>query len=603
MADIDDIRRIHQRVEALKRKHLERDFHAAKVRAVRHGQFDHVAPDLFSDEWPAPIVANRIDTFAQHASAALSPMPIISCSSVTSKSDAAREFADKRTKIANHYFKRSRVQAQMQQGADQFYTYGLIVASVEPDFREQFPDILIEDSIGYYPVWDRMGRTVETARIFTKSLVEVMAEYPDYAGRLRAKFEVGGQFNPDKEVDLVKYDDGKRVVIYVYDDPECVLMDIKNPLGRPLTVAVRSPGLDDDIRGKFDDLIWVQLALHAMQTYTLSAAAQAVQAPIVAPNDVTDIEVGPGAVIRTNDPAGVRRLSLDVPPSAWAAQDYLAKELEFGAIVPEALGGSIDASVVTGKGVQQLMAGYSQQIANGQAALVGFFEQITSLAFQMDEVFWPNVSKKIEGHAQGTPYSLTYRPSRDIRGDYTAEVQYGGIAGLDPNRGLVFLLQAQGAGLVSNDYVRRHLPTNMNPAEEETKIQVEQVRNSLIQGLSAYIQNIPNMEANGQDPSQVLLKAAALVKSLEKGEGIEDALLEMFPPPPPPDPAAAQDPMAALMGGEGGGMGGGPGLAPGLATEGPGGRPPLEMLFAGLNSSGSANLQAGVSRMNPARTV
>ena len=45
------------------------------------------------------------------------------------------------------------------------------------------------------------------------------------------------------------------------------------------------------------------------------------------------------------------------------------------------------------------------------------------------------------------------------------------------------------------------------------------------------------------------------------------------------------------------------GLVPGMASEGPGGRPPLEMMFAGINSSGSPNLQAGVSRMSPARTV
>lgn len=601
----EGIKHIHARVDSLRRKHRERDYRAAQVRAVRHGKFDEVAPGLFSDEWPAPIVANRIDTFAMHASAALSPLPIISCQSVTATSDSARDFADKRSKIANHYVKRSRVAAQMQTGADQFYTYGLLVTSVEPDFDEKFPNILIEDSVGFYPVWDRMGRTVEMARVFTRTLVELMAEFPELCGALEAKYGNGGIVPHEKPIEIVKYVNRDRIVMYVADAVDVVLINTPNPLGRCTYVATMKPGLDGEIRGSFDDLIWVQLALHAMQTYTLSAAAQAVNAPFAAPNDVTEIAIGPGEVIRSNSPEQIRRIPLDVPSGAWAAQEYMAKELEYGAIVPEALGGSIDASVVTGKGVQQLMAGYSQQIANSQSALVGHWEQVIALAFAMDEAFWPSDLKEIEGHTEGTPYKLKYRPDKDIKGDHTVTVQYGGIAGLDPNRGLVFLLQALGGELVSKDYVRRHLPTDMNPAEEEAKITVEMMRGSLVQGMSALVQSIPNMVAAGQDPSDVIAKTVAAVKDLQKGRKLEDILADLFPVPEPAAPAGAPAGTEAeqLMAAAGGGGGSAPEFAPGMATEGPGGRPPMEMLFAGLNSGGQANLQAGISRMNPARTV
>jgi hypothetical protein len=40
-------------------------------------------------------------------------------------------------------------------------------------------------------------------------------------------------------------------------------------------------------------------------------------------------------------------------------------------------------------------------------------------------------------------------------------------------------------------------------------------------------------------------------------------------------------------------------LKQGIATEGPNGRPDLQMLFAGLTGKGQPTLQAGVSRMNP----
>lgn len=601
MSEIDDIAR---RVDALRRRHAERDRHALQVRAVRHGRFDEVAPDLFSDEWPAPIVANRISVMAAHAAAALSPLPGITCQSITSTSDRAREFADRRTKIANHYVRRSRMQAQMQSGADQFYTYGLLVTSVDPDPVDRFPSPYVEDSIGCYPVWDRRGRTIAMAQVFTRPVIELCAEYPEHEGALlRAlKRDAFHKLDPGDTVEVVKWNDAKRIAMYLPKHGNLTLVDMPNPLGRCTYVATQKPGLDKEIRGSFDDLIWVQLALHAMQTYTLSAAAQAVEAPIAVPTDVVDVEVGPGAVIRSNTPEQIRRVNLDVPTSAFAASQYLAQEIEYGAIMPEALGGSIDASVVTGKGVQQLMAGYSQQIANCQQSLVGHFEQVIELCFAMDEKFWPDEDKSIQGVADATPYKLTYRPARDIAGDYSVEVQYGGIAGLDPNRGLVYLLQTLGGDIVSKDYVRRHLPSDINPKDEENKITIEKLRASLMEGMSAWVQSIPALAANGQDPAPIVAGTLTALELVQKGRPIEEALRKVFPEPEPEPQPAPGEPGAP---GEGGASGFGPeglpsGLTPGVASRGPGARPDLAMMFAGTNANGSANLQAGVSRYLPA---
>lgn len=605
MADQSTIGHIIGRVEALRAKYQARDARAAEVRAVRRGEFDKVAPDLFSDEWPKPIVANRIDVTARHAAAALAPLPLVSCKSVTAKSDSARNFADKRSKIANHYLERSEVQLQMQWAADQFYTYGMIVTSVEPDLDEKFPNVVFEDTIGVYPLIDRFGRTKEIALVREYSALDLCAKFPEMAADIKHRLRLDSFRGGDKPVEVVKYVNADRIVMYLKEADDCVLVDTRNPLGRCTYVVTQKPGLDEEIRGAFDDLIWVQLGLHAMQTYVLSAAAQAVNSPVAVPNDVTDFEVGPGALIRSSDPGSIRRVGLDVPQGAWAAQEDLKRELEYGAITPEALGGSIDASVVTGKGVQQLMAGYSQQIAMCQQSLVTHFKRVVQLCFEMDEKFWPSVKKSIEGHHSGTPYRLDYTAGKDIRGDYTVDVQYGGIAGLDPNRGLVFLLQAQGAGLVSNDYVRRNLPASIDPSEEEAKIVTEQLRNSLIQGVSAYAQSLPQVAANGQDPSEIVAKIAEAVRETQKGKSVEDVLTKLFPVPEeqPQAPTTPEEALAAAMGGGGGGDGMPPGLQPGIATEGPGARPPLEMMFAGLTSSGQPNIQAGVSRYNAARTV
>jgi len=589
---------VKQRVDAIRTRFLARDRRAAEVRAVRHGDFDQLAPGAFSEDFPRPIVANMIDTYAKHAAAALSPLPRVACQSASMASDRAKAFADKRTKIANNYLKRSRLQAQMQQGADQFYTYGLLVTEVSPNFGDKVPDVFVNDSMGYYPVWDRHGRTIEVGQVFRRRLIELKAEYPDMVVPLSDAAQRSPQ-GDDREVEVYRYADKNRIVLTV---PECnsmVLTEVRHNLGRCPIVVTKKPGLDDEVRGTFDDLIWVQIARHTMQMLVLQGADEAVNAPLAVPQDVTDVPTGPGAVIRTTNPAGVQRVNLQVPNQAWAAVDHLKQEMQSGAITPEALGGSIDASVVTGRGVQELMAGYSQQVAMCQETLVGHFAQVVEICFLMDETLWPDVDKQIAGTAQGAPFKITYRASRDIDGDHTVEVSYGGVAGLDPNRELIYLLQMQGAGLVSKDYIRRNLRGELNLFDEESKLLVEQTRESLVQGISALGQSIPGIIAQGGDASDTVAKIAMIATEVQKGKPIEEVAAKVFAPPPPPDPVPGSPESV------GAGAAGEPGFdafaaTPGAdATAGPGGRPDLASLFAGISNSGAPQLSGGISRMQP----
>jgi hypothetical protein len=605
---------IARRVDSLRRRSALRDQRAAEVYAVRHGDWDRVAPGVFSEDFPRPVVANRIDVYASHAAAALSPLPMVSCQSSTSTSDTARDFADKRTKIANHYLTASDVQGQMQSGADQFYTYGVLVTSVEPDTAARRPMAVLEESMGFYPVWNRLGDTVEVAHLFRRNVLDLIDEYPECENQIRSAVfrdrSAFGPVNEDVEVDVVKYVSKTDIVMYLPEYDNLPLVEMANPLGRCTYVCTRKPGLDKEIRGKFDDLIWVQLALHVSEVAALQAAQMAVEAPIVAGNDVQDINIGAGAIIHANDPGSVHRLGLDVPQSAFGVPQLLGQELEFGAIVPQALSGNIDASVVTGKGVQQLMAGYSQQIANAQQSLVGHFRRVISLCFEMDEKFWPDEVKHIQGRTEATPYDFNYKPSRDIHGDYEVDVAYGGVAGLDPNRALVFLLQALGGGLVSKDYVRRNLPSSMDPHDEESKITVESLRSSLLEGMSALAQSVPQLVANGQDPSTIIRATVSALQAVQKGQSLESALEVIFPPPQPQPAEAPPGAEPASPGAPGeGGSGGVPGfnantgmpgnLTQGLATRGPGARPDMSLLFAGTNASGNPNMTAGVSRYIP----
>ena len=228
---------------------------------------------------------------------------------------------------------------------------------------------------------------------------------------------------------------------------------------------------------------------------------------------------------------------MDIPAAAFQEQSALQSELRLGARYPEGRTGNIDASIITGQGVQALLGAFDSQIKAGQTILAEVFEDVMQLAFEMDEMLF-DTEKSVRGTAQGTPYELKYKPSKDIAGDTSVEVRYGLMAGLDPSRALIFSLQALGADLVSKDFIRRELPWNVNTSMEETRITVEKMQDNLTQAITATAQAIPAMAAQGADPSPLIKNIADVIDRITRGENIQDAALAVFTPPQQPEQPA-----------------------------------------------------------------
>jgi hypothetical protein len=587
---------ITQRVQLLSQHYTLRDTTAQKVLHVRRGDWDQVDPDAFSEEYPRPIVANIIDVQARHATAALSPMPMIRCRvAVDGASQRSKDRASKRTKIVNHYLEAARVEFQMQKGADQFYTFGMIVAEIVPNFEEMRPDIRVRDAQYVYPIWDSQMRTVEVAQRFDKRIVELEAQYPEVAPVLR-NYRLD---NSKTFVEVYRHDDGKKITLLIPSIGDgLILHQMENPIGRCLTVCTPKHTVDGYIRGAFDDLIWSQLARNEVQMLTLEAIRDAVEAPFILPTDVTNVAIGPKAVIRTNNPQGAGRLRMDIPAQAFGQIEMFEQEMHKGAISPPALGGTIDASVVTGKGVQELMGGYSQQIAMDQQTLIGFFRQLVEMCIRMDIALWPEVTKTCSGIKGGAEYEFTYTPERDLEGKTEVDVNYGTSTGMDPNRHVVYLLQLLAAGLMSKDTVLRQLPGSVDPSEELSKVQVEQSRDAILAAIQGMAQSIASLAANGAPPEAVaaiVFQLADFTDELEKGGQIEEIARKIFAPPePPPEeamaPASPEEQLMAAMGGGGdpaaAAMGGGGGGA--APPEGP--EQMLQSFFGNLQG-GEPNLR------------
>ena len=581
------IEQIAARVQSLRYRSTERDGRNLDVLAVRRGKIAEVYPNFFPEGVDANVVANFIDIVARDLSEVMAPLPAVNCSAANQVSDRARTFADKRTRIASNYFSNSDLSVQMYQGADWYLTYGFVPFIIELDDEAKLPRIRLENPIGSYPDFDRYGRCIAFAKRYVLTLGELVSQFPEHEYQLLGG--LGYKQDLNAQIEMIRYYDKDQSVIYIPTKQDLILSQADNPLGKLMVVVARKPSIDGEMRGQFDDVLGIQLLRNRFALLAMEAAEKSVQAPIVLPQDVQELQLGGDAVIRTANPAGVRRVELTLPQGAFTEQNLLNQELRTGTRYPESRTGNIDASIVTGQGVQALMGAFDTQVKSAQAIFAAALRDVIGLCFEVDEVIYPE-EKTIRGVDSGSPYEITYKPTKDIKNDYSADVRYGMLAGLNPAQGLIFMLQALGGKLISKDMAMRELPFTVNVTQELEKIEIEDMRTALLGSLTAYTQAIPQMATQGQDASEVVRKIAAVIKARQKGQALEDAIEATFapqqqvPPAGAPNPTVEQTSPAPL----GGPVGGSPSPEQGVSMAEPTAPPDIQTILSSLTAGGKA---------------
>jgi hypothetical protein len=601
------IDQITGKVESLRRAAADRDQRMRDVHDVRSGDIDTVVPGSMPDAWPKPIVANLIDTSARDMSEVMGTMPSVNCSTSITTTDKAKKFGTKKTKVANHYIQTSGLGAGRQVTlADHYITYGMAIYTIEPDFENKRPHIRVENPMGVYPETDMFGQLKSYSKVWREEAIHLVAKFP-FLLRVLQSNETGGPGSEgwaEREIEVVKYQDADQILMYL-PSHGCTIVDhMPNPLGKVFISIGKRPGFDNEIRGAFDDAIWVQLAKARMALLGLEATEKTVRAPLAVPRDVQKMTFGDDAVIRTDNPDKIRRVGIDVPQASFQEAAMLEQELRVGTRTPEARSGNMDASIITGKGVQALMGGFNTVITTGQTVIGEALSHALELCFEMDEKLWPAEKKTIRGTVQGTPFEETYVPKKDISGDYTVDVTYGFAAGQDPARAIVGLLQLRGDQLISRDFFQRQLPMGIDVVQMQTQIDIEQLTDAAKQGIMAYAQAIlPMAQQSGQDPTAALANLAKLMELREKGVPITEAMVKVFTPPKQePGTSQPQNPMEALMGGGQPQQAAGQGQAPQGAQGAPQGAPQqaqgmdLQTLLSGLTSSGQATASVRTQR-------
>jgi hypothetical protein len=82
-----------------------------------------------------------------------------------------------------------------------------------------------------------------------------------------------------------------------------------------------------------------------------------------------------------------------------------------GSRYPEGRSGQMDASIITGQGVQALMGTFDTQVQTFQRLNASALEDVIALCFEMDEKLWGDEKKTRRIKDNGAPRKIDYTPN------------------------------------------------------------------------------------------------------------------------------------------------------------------------------------------------
>ena len=111
-----------------------------------------------------------------------------------------------------------------------------------------------------------------------------------------------------------------------------------------MVLVAQRPSIDGEPRGQFDDVLGIQMLRNRFAMLALEVLEKAIGAPTILPLDVQDLQFGADSIIRTNNPAGARKMEIVIPAGAFQESASLSQEMQTGARYPQGRTGNVNAS-------------------------------------------------------------------------------------------------------------------------------------------------------------------------------------------------------------------------------------------------------------------
>lgn len=569
MIEYDNVVRLK---DELGRTYQERHFDFKQLRKFWHGRYwdsvdssAHGVGMLFkdlrggSDVGPElKLVHNVLQEVCVKYQTYLAPLPMIRVPTDNPESTQARAKATLKERVLYGLWSEGDMASVFRDLGWFLPLFGHAYIGAFPDFDNNVIRPILRSPENAFPIpsFDPSGTS---GVIFSWKVREstLRRDFPNYDREqaMPSKGKKSRGQDPDPEIELIEYCDGNEWRRWAGAQE---LNGVEHNYGFCMFEPVKFINVPGEVwgHGAVEQAVSMVEMGNALGSLIFEAALQNVYPPMVVVNPTKigeDIPTGAGAVIAVNEGGSVSYLSS--PNGGLLASSQLLRENE--RIIKQSTGvndanfGNVDASVITGKGVNALEgAGMGGMIEMVQGSLGGAVVNWNNHALYMlkrqfgeDTIYLQGVRPRSIADAKPAEFNVTLK-GKQLTGSFRNEVTFSPLIGADAK--LVMSLQMIGAGLASKQYGRDQVGIPDSVAMDE------EIFNETIDGaiLGAYVQALTEPTPEGGQVAQ------------EKAGSYLEGLAVASAAPPAPHPL-----LAAPVGGGGAPGPGGPATFPGGTGE------------------------------------
>lgn len=390
-----------------------------------------------------------------------------------SDSERERRRVEKRARIVNSYDMRDRLNMQMPQVARWLPGYGAVAWIITQHTTRDgyhYPKAELRDA--YQLMVGSYGPDQQPEDIAFRRNVPVerlVAQYPQVAAHIENRHKqapgIVGQYQRSDWESRVA--DGVTVVEY-YDEsgmylsvPEfgLVVDHIPNmlPSGPPFVVAKRFAF--DRLVSHYTHSIGVMTMMAKLNVLALMATEDSVfrETNIIGRMISKQYQRGRFAVNEFEQGSRIEKPQGDLAFQTFQQIDRLERQLRIAAGYPLSDDSQSPLSFATGQGLEKLGQSANQEVNEYRIVLKDALERLDAVRLEWDETLYGDETKPLVASTGRGAVNETYRPSRDIDGNYTTRRVYGIMAGWDEPEKIVGGLQLLGAEVIDMETFRENL--------------------------------------------------------------------------------------------------------------------------------------------------
>lgn len=372
-----------------------------------------------------------------------------------------------------------------------------------PKFQRVDPRLVLPE-----PRWAPHQPTDSVIVNYTEPLSRLLEEFPIEVGALMlriAQRKGQRQVGPNV-VDLRRYDKGAiagkpaelQVVdwysreyvcrVIVYEDEEHFdgeeVLAIPNPTGYcPIQLAARNSWTQEP-KGQLDDAKGPMRTKNRFYRILFDYFIDMVYGGKLAWNVKNPYDKGPGVIYHAlspdakMEPITPQNVSFQVLQTIGLLDDAARTS----AVAPRSREGDVELNKATAAFLTRAQGQLTSVVRSLQRSWASAKRRANEAAFAQDE-YWCDATKTISGRARGRRFRTSYRPSRDIAGEYANRVSYGTTSGQDLATHNVFMLQKRGNRDMSRVTYMEQDPTIEDVDGELQKLRIEAIEDSILAGL------------------------------------------------------------------------------------------------------------------------